>query len=407
MSDLKMLNMNSIRNFFEKAVNNPLLPDMCENKLELLNNMLDAFWEDVCISVNLSNYLHFSENKNYHKKDENYFDQVDEDDFSKWKHNLFMDVDFEKVNENIDLARSFIKEEVWESLLPFFLYILPDINGAKIKKFTLDVFKEYDFAFSLGILIGKNGDYEGKIIIEAFQKDMSRILARLKKNNGGASFAKDIEKLHEYLEPIVNGEKEIFESRDDISQAVLLMYKALNKDKSRKKGKGSHRALEQKAESGNFEAMRMLMECYGENAHKGYVVYCFNILTGWFDYIFYVKYKFLNQLCYQGLALKEAAGAYFCIEGMEGKVASSLTYGFWEEAERLRKEAAANLIKKGELPKSTYMWHTRLYDSVVKSEISLGKKSDFFTYWIWQFGSEDEKESWEYIVQQQCEDPYE
>lgn len=372
-----MRDMEHIRNFFEKAINNPLLPDMCEDKHKLLDNMLDVFWEDVCIFADLSKVLQFSENKNGHRTGKNYFDMVNEDDFSKWKHNLFADIDFEEVNRNIDLARSGIKEEVWESLLPFFLYVLPDINGAKIQKFTLDVFKTYDFVFSLGLLIGKNGDYEGKTIIEAFQKDMSRILNRLQRNKEEGLFAEEIDEIREFLDPIINGEKEIFESRDDISQAVLLMYKALNKDKSRKKGKGSHRALEQKAESGNFEAMRMLMECYGENAHKGYVVYCFNILTGWFDYIFYVKNKFLNQLCYQGLALKEAAGAYFCIEGMGGKVASLLTYGFWEEAERLRKEAAANLIKKGELPKSTYMWHTRLYDSVVKSENSLGKKVIF------------------------------
>lgn len=398
MLDSKMLNRDAIWNFFEQAMNNPLLPDMCEDKPKLLKNMWDAFWEDVYIYADLSKILLFDENKSSHRTEKNYFDKIDEDDYSKCKHNLFADTDFETVNENIDIARRCIKEEVWESLLPFFLYVLTDMNGAKMQKCTLDVFKEYDFVFSLGLLVGKNGDYEGKTILGALQKDMSRILTRLKKNNGGESFAEDIEKLHEYLEPIVNGEKAIFESRDDISQAVLLMYEALNKDKSQKKGKGSHRALEQKTESGNFEAMRMLMECYGENAHKGYVVYCFNLLTGWFDYIFYVKYKFLNQLCYQGLALKEAAGTYFCIEGLGGKVADKLTHGFWEEAERLRKEAAANLIKKGELPRSAYMWHTKLYDSVVKSEISLGKKSDFFTYWIWQFGSEDEKESWEYMV---------
>lgn len=147
------------------------------------------------------------------------------------------------------------------------------------------------------------------------------------------------------------------------------------------------------------------MERYGKNAHKGYVVYCFNILTGWFDYIFYVKYKSLNQLCYQGLALKEAAGAYFCIEGLGGKVADKLTCGFWEEAERLREEAAAKLIKEGNLPQYTYAWHTRLYDAVVKNEISLGKKRDFFTYWIEWFGIEGEEESWEYIVRH-CEDLY-
>ena len=400
MPDNRMLNMEHIRNFFEEAINNPLLLDMCEDKSKLLDDMLNAFWEDVCIFADLSKVLQFAENKNGHRTEKNYFDMVNEDDFSKWKHNLFADIDFEEVNRNIDLARSGIKEEVWESLLPFFLYVLPDINGAKIQEFTLDVFKTYDFVFSLGLLIGKNGDYEGKTIIEAFRKDMSRILNRLQKNKEEELFAEEIDELQESLASIINGEEEILELRDDISKAVRTVYKSLNGDK------GSYRALEQKIESGNFEIMRMLMERYGKNAHKGYVVYCFNILTGWFDYIFFVKYKFLNQLCYQGLALREAAGAYFCIESLRGKVANFLTQGFWEEAERLRKEAAAKLIKDGKIPKYTYAGHINLYDAVVNGKIFLGKKRDFFKYWIWQFGSEDEKESWEYIVQH-YEDLYE
>ena len=405
MPDNKSRDMEHIRNFFEKAINNPLLPDMCENKPKLLDNMLDAFWEDVCIFADLSKVLQFVENKNSHGTGKNYFDMVDEDDFSKWKHNLFEDMDFEKVNRNIDLARGGIKEEVWESLLPFFLYVLPDIDEKKIQGLTLDVFKTYDFVFSLGLLIGKNGDYEGKTIIEAFRKDMSRILNRMQKNKEEKLFAEEIDELQESLPPIINGEEEILELRDDISKAVRTVYKSLNGDKPHKKGKGSDRALGQRIESGNFEIMRVLMERYGKNAHKGYVVYCFNILTGWFDYIFYVKYKSLNQLCYQGLALKEAAGAYFCIEGLGGKVADKLTCGFWEEAERLREEAAAKLIKEGNLPQYTYAWHTRLYDAVVKNEISLGKKRDFFTYWIEWFGIEGEEESWEYIVRH-CEDLY-
>jgi len=144
-----------------------------------------------------------------------------------------------------------------------------------------------------------------------------------------------------------------------------------------------------KGHSGNFEYMREFMKSseYGV-VNKEYVVYCFNILTDWFNYSLYLHKKDINMLSYNGLALKRVAQDYFCMD-TGALISYRLTNGFWEKAEKFRENIVKNVIDDWKVQDVVYKKHSELYDKMVSDELSLGNKMDFLEYWLVRFGEED------------------
>ena len=141
----------------------------------------------------------------------------------------------------------------------------------------------------------------------------------------------------------------------------------------------------------NFKHMRNLMENAGEHVNRGYVAYCFNLITDWYNYILYFEKKDFNIFDYQGLALKQAACNYFCMKDVPKFFAHSLTNGFWEKAETMREEMIEIVVDDWKVQGDIYERYAKLYDMIrcettqnINNRI-IKMNRDFIEYWIWRF----------------------
>ncbi len=125
-----------------------------------------------------------------------------------------------------------------------------------------------------------------------------------------------------------------------------------------------------------------------EVVNEGYVVYCFNMLTDWFNYSMYLYKRNINMLDYNGLALKQV----ICNDLYMNSVAFILydnKNGFWEEAEKRRENIVKNIISNWKVQDIVYNRHSELYYKMVNGMLRLGNKIDFLEYWLMRFGEEN------------------
>ncbi len=461
-----------IKAFFENTLNDVSLHIEDCTKKTMLTNMCEAFWEDVYISADLEKLFNFC--------DEIYIkDNAKEEkmlsDNKNIRYKLFGTGNgYEKVVESCLKLKRHVKPGTWEKIMPFFLYVAPDIDFKNLKNYKLDTFKMYNFLYSLGLLAGRNRENEGKSIIETvFNKIYKdKLRSKMKQNRDickelitekckvlmkddndfkcpvknlckyillydfiktsdnraynnpdklidlyedllNHSFicqymkkceCQEIDEIsckyikiyvdfyeyieiYNYLESELNKtncflderNSELIENISDLIEIIKEYLKEYAK-RIRRLGKGS---------SGNFEYMRKFMRNHrNEVVNEGYVVYCFNMLTDWFNYSMYLYKRNINMLDYNGLALKQVT----CNDLYMNSVAFILydnKNGFWEEAEKRRENIVKNIISNWKVQDIVYNRHSELYYKMVNGMLRLGNKIDFLEYWLMRFGEEN------------------
>lgn len=291
-----------------------------------------------------------------------------------------------KLKEKMDICKKFIKERC--------KVLKKDNNNFKcLVKNSCNYILLYDFIKNYSSNEYDNSD---KIIDLLKHSAICKYMEKYERQELDEVFSEYVKKYfyyYEYIKIYNHLESELKNKRifsEDISNELreYTSYLVLNIKKYLKEYEKRKRSIG-KGHSGNFEYMREFMKSseYGV-VNKGYVVYCFNILTDWFNYSLYLHKKDINILSYNGLALKQVAQDYFCMD-TGAFISYRLTNGFWEKAEKFRENIVKNVIDDWKVQDVVYKKHSELYDKMVSDELSLGNKMDFLEYWLVRFGEED------------------
>ena len=378
-----------IREYFIEALDNPLLPNTYDDKAMLVEKMCSAFWEDVLIEADMKKIIHFSNQQG--KVDSKYSRHCYE---RREQHYLFIDgnemmkkVDkIERIEKNVKKVAG---DGLWMLLEPFFLYLLPDVNDNAIRNFSLDTFSTYSYIFFLGLYLGKNSDRTEMTIMEAFLDEALERIGDLYKSDKEKARAVKKE-LKELLKPL-NASREYFNKITEITNAILLIY-----EHSGKRTLGNRVVA-----SDNFDCMKYFMKKTDwKRINKSYVVFCFNLLTDWYNYFVYlskskqmkeskgkskkIDYTDNSIMDYEGLALKQATYDVFCI--VNCIESNKLNKNFWWNTEKKRQEMLNRLDRSWNPLNREYEYYFQLYNDVVDDKIYLGNKRELLEYWIYRFG---------------------
>lgn len=379
-----------MREYFITALDNPFLPNIYDDKTVLAEKICGAFWEDVLIEADMKKIINFSNQQG--KVDSKYSHHCYE---REEQHYLF--IHSEKMMEKIYKIEGIEKNvkkvagnELWMLLEPFFLYLLPDVDDNTIRNFRIDTFSTYNYIFFLGLYLGKNSDRTEMTIMEAFLDEALERIGDLYKSDKEKS--RDVKgQIKKLLIPL-NASQEYFNKITEITKAVLLIY-----EHSGKRTLGNRVTY-----SDNFECMKYFMQntTDGRSVNKSYVVFCFNLLTDWYNYFVYLSkskqmagskeknkttgYTDISIMDYEGLALKKVAYDVFCIANCV--VSNKLNKNFWENTEKKRQEMLDILDGSWNPLNREYENYCGLYNDIVNDKIYLGNKRELLEYWIYRFG---------------------
>lgn len=123
---------------------------------KLVKRMCDAFWEDVCISADLEKILNFSGKSNKR----NVTRECLPFEIIMYCKTFSKTDGTSEIKDKLLELKKYIEPDIWNMLLPFFIYVEPDIDLDNLNNYTLDTFKRNNFIYSLGLLTGKYCYYE-------------------------------------------------------------------------------------------------------------------------------------------------------------------------------------------------------------------------------------------------------
>lgn len=395
---------DEMREYFEEALNYHLLPYIFEDnddKDTFVEKMCSAFWEDVCIEADLKKIINFSNPKRTVSGQNSIHSFGDETDDEIWHYLFNGKRDFDKLQKKV---KKTLGDDLWRRLKPFFLYMLPDVKDGELINYRLDTFSKYNYIYFLGLNIGRSSEREEMTIMKAFLDEAQENINDLY-DWGKKEIAEDedeLKNLEKFFGALKKQLKNLLQSlndncgncdkMDEITKIVTILQKYLEKKKA--------------VNSENFDCMKHLMKkSKDEGINKSYVVFCFNLLTDWYNYIVYLlqderdkkNEHFLDPsiMDYEGLALKKAVYDVFCIKSC---LSRDLNGNFWWKTEEKRQEMLNRLDRSWKPLNQEYKSYFELYNDVVNDKIYLGKKLQLLDYWMCRFG--------EQLEDGEEEDPY-